>query len=217
MAKTKEKSTKTFGFELPEAFSNIVPNRHLLHLNVLRQLSNSRAGTACVKTRSEVRGGGAKPWKQKGTGRARAGSIRSPLWVGGGVMHGPKPRDYETNIPKKARNIAFAQSIVSRQESLIKVKSLPALKEIKTKEALKFITELGVENSSILVIGSEGEANFNNFKRSLKNVKSVFVTSSDLVGVYEILKYNYIVITEAALSEIEKRLSPSIKKKKGAA
>src|SRR6478609_424255 len=101
-----EVSTEVFGIE---------PNIHVLHQAVRRELANGRAGTACTKTRGEVRGGGKKPWKQKGTGRARAGSIRSPLWVGGGVTFGPKPRDYSFNLPRKVRVLAIRSSLSAAQ------------------------------------------------------------------------------------------------------
>ena len=116
--------------KLPAVFSGIEPNSHLLHLSVLRQLSNQRAGTACTKTRSEVRGGGKKPWKQKGTGRARAGSIRSPLWVGGGITHGPKPRSFRLELTKKARNLAIAQAIVAKADQINTLKSLKAARSV---------------------------------------------------------------------------------------
>src|SRR3989338_8688057 len=115
---TQHSSEKSSNFKLPELFSGLKPNKHLLHLSVLRQLNNQRAGTASTKTKAEVRGGGKKPWKQKGTGRARAGSIRSPLWVGGGITFGPKPRSYKSSLPKKARNIAIAQALVAKAKDI---------------------------------------------------------------------------------------------------
>lgn len=131
---TQNISEPSGDFKLPDLFKNLKSNTHLLHLTVLRQLTNQRAGTASTKTRSEVRGGGKKPWKQKGTGRARVGSIRSPLWVGGGITFGPKPRSFKIQLPKKARNLAIAQAIAVKAGDLILVKSLPTLNNPKTKE-----------------------------------------------------------------------------------
>ena len=139
---------------LPEIFSDqkLKPNVHLLHLAVLRQLSNQRRGTACAKTRAEVRGGGAKPWTQKGTGRARVGSIRSPLWEGGGVSHGPKPRSYKLKLPKKARNLAIAQAIVAKQEQIIISEKWPEAQNGKTKNFVSAISSLGLNERPLLVV-----------------------------------------------------------------
>ena len=111
----------------------VEPNLHVMHLALRRQLNNARQGSACAKTRAEVSGGGKKPWKQKGTGRARAGSLRSPLFAGGGVIFGPKPRSYEINMPQKARKLALKSALSAREEQLVIVKDFSAITEPKTK------------------------------------------------------------------------------------
>ena len=117
---------------LDDSVFGVEPNLHVMHLALRRQLNNARQGSACTKTRSEVRGGGRKPWKQKGTGRARAGSIRSPLFAGGGVVFGPKPRDYGFAIPQKARKLALKSALSARSEKLVVVKDFSEIKEPKT-------------------------------------------------------------------------------------
>ena len=198
--------------KLPAVFSGIEPNSHLLHLSVLRQLSNQRAGTACTKTRSEVRGGGKKPWKQKGTGRARAGSIRSPLWVGGGITHGPKPRSFRLELTKKARNLAIAQAIVAKADQINTLKSIPEIKDSKTKNFILAMKSMGFENKPALLIASPKEQNFNQAKLASRNIPGVMVESCDFVGVTEIIKANSIAITEVAFKEFEKRFSKIRKK-----
>ena len=204
---------KNNGFKLPEVFSNLKPNVHLLHLSLLRQLNNKRRGTASTKTRAEVRGGGKKPWQQKGTGRARAGSIRSPLWVGGGITFGPKPRSYKSDIPQKARNLAIAQAIALRESDLVLLKNLPELKEPKTKEFLANVKSLGLTKNPLLLVCSANEANYSNIKKSANNLPDVLVIDEKYIGVFEILKANTIAITESALSELEKRFTNLLKKK----
>ena len=118
---------------LDENVFGVEPNMHVMHLALRRQLNNGRQGTACAKTRAEVSGGGKKPWKQKGTGRARAGSLRSPLFRGGGVIFGPKPRSYETALPQKARKLALRSALSARESQLVIVKDFSAISEPKTK------------------------------------------------------------------------------------
>src|SRR5579883_954888 len=151
--------------ELAEDVFGVKPNLHLLHQALHRQLTNARAGCASTKTRAEVRGGGRKPWRQKGTGRARAGSIRSPLWNGGGVIFGPKPRDYSVNLPRKARQAALVSALSARAEQLVIVKDFDQLffsapkakpeKEIeqpRTKQFVAAIKELGLTGKEILLL-----------------------------------------------------------------
>ena len=129
-AKTQEKEIlstsgeKLGAISLNESVFGVEPNLHVMHLALRRQLNNARQGSACAKTRAEVRGGGRKPWKQKGTGRARAGSLRSPLFAGGGVSFGPKPRDYSFSMPQKARQLALKSALSARNEQLVVVKDL---------------------------------------------------------------------------------------------
>ena len=201
--------------KLPELFLNLKPNIHLLHLSVLRQLSNQRAGTASTKTKGEVRGGGKKPWKQKGTGRARAGSIRSPLWVGGGISFGPKPRSFKFNIPAKARNLAIAQAIALKRDVVQVLKDLPEVKDAKTKNFLSAIKSFGTVNYPLLIIASENEPYFSEVQRASGNLPNVALKAQNYVGVHEIIKANTIIISQNALSELEKRFSKIITKKKG--
>ena len=122
----------------------VEPNIHVMHLALKRQLNNARQGSANSKTRAEVSGGGRKPWKQKGTGRARAGSIRSPLFAGGGVSFGPKPRDYATNLPQKARKLALKSALSAKLEAVTVVKDLSELTEPKTKAMAKILSDIKV-------------------------------------------------------------------------
>ena len=211
---TQHTDDKSKEFKLPEVFSKLTPNIHLLHLSVLRELNNKRAGTASTKTRSEVRGGGKKPWKQKGTGRARAGSIRSPLWVGGGIAFGPKPRSYESKIPQKARSLAIAQAIASRNDDIVLIKKLPDLKEGKTKELLTNLESQGLTQVPLLLICHSDEAHYAEVNRASKNLPYVMLQDEKYVGVFEILKAKTIVITEKALSMLENRFA-NLSKKKG--
>ena len=199
---------------LLSTLTNLKPNKHLLHLAVLREQSNKRAGTASTKTKAEVRGGGKKPWKQKGTGRARAGSIRSPLWVGGGIIFGPKPRSYEMNLPKKARNLAIAQAIASKADSVVVLNSLPKLKEVKTKNLVSEMKSLGLVKEPVLMIAAQDETGFKDIRRASNNLPNVLLKNEQHVGVFEILKANTVVITKDALSEFERRFSDFLKKTK---
>ncbi len=216
MAKSSTQSSneKSSNHELPDAFLGLKPNSHLLHLSVLRQLSNQRAGTASTKTKGEVRGGGKKPWKQKGTGRARAGSIRSPLWVGGGITFGPKPRSFKFDIPKKARNLAIAQAIVAKSDSLSVLKGLPEIKDSKTKNFLSAINSLSLKDTPMLIIASSSEQHFNETIRASRNIPGIVVKSINFVGVWDIMKAKTLAITEKALSEFEKRIPELSKNKK---
>ena len=193
--------------QLPELFSSLQPNVHLLHLSVLRQLSNQRTGTASTKTKSEIRGGGAKPWKQKGTGRARAGSTRSPLWVGGGVAFGPKPRSYKINLSKKARNLAIAQAIASRSNEIIILKDLPAISGFKTKNLLKELKALNITDFPVLLVASSEDVNFNEVNRASHNLSDVCFKDASQLGVFDILRAQKLIFTESALNLLEKRFS----------
>ena len=200
---------------LLSGFNNLklTPNKHLLHLAVLREQSNKRAGTASTKTKSEVRGGGKKQWKEKGTGRARAGSIRSPLWVGGGISFGPKPRSYKSDLPKKAKNLAILQAIATKGESLIVLKKLPEIKDSKTKNFVIAMKTFGAVVEPVLLVCDSKEPHFNEVKRSSNNLKNVTVLEQSFMNVYEILKSNTLIITEKALEELKKRLSKHLKEK----
>ena len=176
-------------------------NKHVVHQIVKRYLAGKRRGTASTKNRSEVSGGGRKPWKQKGTGRARAGSIRSPLWVGGGVIFGPENRDYSFPIPKKMRLVAL-KSILSdkaKSNNIIILDNLE-LKEGKTKEIVKIFNNLNLDSNKILiVIDKEDEL----VKRAVSNLEGVMVITANKINTYELINYRKIVITKDALKVIE--------------
>ena len=210
---TQNINDKNLDSKLPEIFKGLEPNVHLLHLAVLRQLNNKRAGTASTKTKAEVRGGGKKPWKQKGTGRARAGSIRSPLWVGGGITFGPKPRSYKSSLPKKARNIAIAQAFSTKAKDIVQVKKLPELKAIKTKDFLKEVKSVGNIKIPVLYIADLKEPGFKNAQLASGNLKEVILIDQQFVGAYDLLKAGTVIITETAIKQLEDRLSRVVKKR----
>ena len=176
---------------------------HLLHQTVLMQLANRRAGTAATKSKGWVRGGGKKPWRQKGTGRARAGSIRSPLWVGGGTIFGPQPRDYSFRMPRKARKEALlsALSLKNRDGKIIVVDKLD-LEEAKTKLMAKALGELKV-TSALIVISQPDEK----IERSSRNIPAVKVLRVEGLNVYDLVRYEHLILTEGALKLLEERLA----------
>ncbi len=174
---------------------------HLFYDVIRMQLANKRSGTASTKTRSEVRGGGRKPWRQKGTGRARAGTIRSPLWRGGGTVFGPKPRDYSISVPKKIKRKALcsALSMKMKQDKLVILDKLE-LQEIKTKSFMLILHTLGTKNA--LFIDEENT----NLKLSARNVPGVKVLSPQGLNLYDILHYEDLFITQRCLETISRRL-----------
>lgn len=182
------------------------PNVHVMHLALRRQLSNARSGTACTKTRSEVRGGGKKPWKQKGTGRARAGSLRSPLFAGGGVIFGPKPRDYSFSMPTKARRLALRSALSSRTESMKVIKDFSAISVPKTKEIVKIINSMNI-SGKILIVADVSTVENQHLKLSARNVPSVKLIIPSNINVKDILEADNIVITQSAINEITERLT----------
>ncbi|WP_019508889.1 50S ribosomal protein L4 [Pleurocapsa sp. PCC 7319] len=175
---------------------------HIVHRALVRQLNNSRQGTASTKTRSEVRGGGRKPWRQKGTGRARAGSIRSPLWRGGGVIFGPKPRDYSTKMNRKERRLALRTAFSSRVEDMIVVENFGAeLERPKTKEVIAALERWGVAaDEKVLLILKEVSENVNLSTRNIAKVKLIKATN---LNVADVLHANKIVVSKDALSQIQ--------------
>jgi large subunit ribosomal protein L4 len=175
---------------------------HILHRAVVRQMTNARQGTASTKTRSEVRGGGRKPWRQKGTGRARAGSIRSPLWRGGGVIFGPKPRDFNLKLNRKERRLALRTALVSRAEDLIVVEEFSAeLQQPKTKELLAALARWGAapENKILLILAEIAE----NIYLSGRNIENLKLMPADQLNVYDLLHADKIVTTASALEKIQ--------------
>ncbi|HEX4990929.1 MAG TPA: 50S ribosomal protein L4, partial [Candidatus Binatia bacterium] len=173
------------------------------HQMVVMQLNNRRAGTAATKSKGLVRGGGKKPWRQKGTGRARAGSIRSPLWVGGGTIFGPQPRDYSFRMPRKARKEALlsALSLKNRDGKIIVVDKLE-LEEAKTKLMVKALAQLKV--TSALIVISRPDATI---ERSSHNIPAVKVLRVEGLNVYDLVRYEHLILTEGALKLLEERLA----------
>ncbi|MCT7985758.1 50S ribosomal protein L4 [Laspinema sp. A4] len=175
---------------------------HIVHRAVTRQLTQARQGTASTKTRAEVRGGGRKPWRQKGTGRARAGSIRSPLWRGGGVIFGPKPRDYEVKMNRKERRLALRTALISRSQDLIVVEEFAdKLPRPKTKDLLSAIARWGVEpDSKVLLIVDQRDDNVYLSARNVENIKLIAVNQ---LNVYDLVAADKIITTAAALAKVQ--------------
>jgi len=176
--------------------------QHIVHRALIRQLTNSRQGTASTKTRAEVRGGGRKPWRQKGTGRARAGSNRSPLWRGGGVIFGPKPRDFNLKMNRKERRLALRTALFSRVEDLRVVEEFAAqLARPKTKEIVAALSRWGIEiGSKVLMILDEPAENI---VLSVRNIENVKLISATQLNVYDLLHADVIVTTAASLAKIQ--------------
>ncbi|MCX4326176.1 MAG: 50S ribosomal protein L4 [Lachnospiraceae bacterium] len=175
-------------------------NEHLMHMAVVLQLANRRQGTQKAKTRSEVRGGGKKPWKQKGTGHARQGSIRAPQWKGGGVVFAPVPRDYSFKMNKKEKAGAMKSALTSRvnEEKFLVLDSLK-FDEIKTKQMVKVLDALKV-NKALVILDGEDNANVALSARNIANIKAI---TANTINVYDILKYETVIITKSAVSKIE--------------
>ena len=191
---------------LDEKVFGVEPNLHVMHLALRRQLNNGRAGTACTKTRAEVSGGGKKPWKQKGTGRARAGSLRSPLFAGGGVIFGPKPRDYSFAMPQKARRLALKSALSARIENTVLVKDFSEINEPKTKLMAETLKALKVEGK-ILIIADVKAAENAYLELSARNLPNVRIILPSNLNVKDLLEADNVIITEAAINEITERLS----------
>lgn len=189
---------------LNESIFSVEPNLHVMHLALRRQLNNARQGSASAKTRAEVSGGGRKPWKQKGTGRARAGSIRSPLFAGGGVSFGPKPRDYSFSIPQKARKLALKSALSSIKE-LIVVKDFSEITEPKTKLMIKSLSSLKV-TGKVLIIADTKAAENKYLELAARNIPSVKLILPTNLNVKDLLEADFVVMTEASVNEITERL-----------
>ena len=185
--------------ELNDAVFGVEINEHLVHLAVVRQLANNRQGTQKAKTRSEVSGGGRKPWRQKGTGHARQGSIRAPQWTGGGVVFAPVPRDYEVKMNKKERRAALKSALTSKVQDnkLVVVDSL-TLAEAKTKEMQKVLTNLKAEKALIVTAGDD-----QNVVLSARNIADVQTATVNTINVYDVMKHNTVVVTKDAVASIE--------------
>ena len=186
--------------ELNEAIFGIEPNEAVVHSVLVNFLANQRQGTQSTKTRSEVRGGGRKPWRQKGTGRARQGSIRAPQWIKGGIALGPKPRSYYYTVNRKERQLAVKSVLSSKvlENQLVVVDSLD-MKEIKTKEMVKVLNNLKVEGKTLMLLAEKNE----NVQKSARNIEGVKTTLVNTINVYDLLKYKNLVITLDTVKKLE--------------
>ena len=189
--------------ELNDSVFGIEPNEHVMYQAVVMQQASLRQGTHAVKNRSAVRGGGIKPWRQKGTGRARQGSIRSPQWVGGGVVFGPTPRSYSFKLPKKVRRLAIKSALSSKvkDNEVIIVDEL-AFDAPKTKEFVNVLNNLSVNEKALVVIDEPHEAT----ALSARNIPTVKLVSADQVTVLDVINYNKLIMTKAAAQKLEEVL-----------
>ena len=190
----------------PEVFE-VEVQPELLHLVVRAQLAAKRAGTHSVKTRAFVRGGGRKPWRQKGTGRARAGSTRSPLWRGGAVVHGPQPRDYSFKVNRKVRQLALRMALSAKvgEDQLVLVDGI-SLPEIKTKHMIKIVSDFGWRKALIVLCDSD-----NNLELSARNIPGIKVVRQDMLNVYDVLLHEHVVMLQDAALKVQERLGHGIR------
>ncbi|MCY0876116.1 MAG: 50S ribosomal protein L4 [Firmicutes bacterium] len=190
--------------ELSDAVWNATVHTASMFDVIQSQLASRRAGTHKVKGRSEVRGGGRKPWKQKGTGRARQGSIRSPQWVGGGVVHGPTPRSYAYQLPKKVRRLALRSALTSKvQEGTIVVLDNLSTPDVKTKHMVQALKALGIQKKALLVDADKDQ----NVYLSLRNLQGVTYSAADSLNVYDLVTCDRLVITTAGVARVEEVFS----------
>ena len=186
--------------DLKEEIFGIKPNEAVVHSVLVNYLANQRQGTQSTKTRSEVRGGGRKPWRQKGTGRARQGSIRAPQWIKGGIALGPKPRSYYYTVNKKERRLAVKSVLSSKVlENELTVVDTLDIKEIKTKEMVKVLNNLKVEGKTLVMLPEKNE----NVQKSARNIEGVKTTLVNTINVYDLLKYKNLVITLDTVKKLE--------------
>ena len=185
--------------ELNDAVFGVEINEHLVHLAVVRQLANNRQGTQKAKTRSEVSGGGRKPWRQKATGHARQASIRAPQWTGGGVVFAPVPRDYEVKMNKKERRAALKSALTSKvQENKLVVVDSLTLAEAKTKEMQKVLTNLKADKALVVTADDDQKVVL-----SARNIADVQTATVNTINVYDVMKHNTVVVTKDAVASIE--------------
>jgi large subunit ribosomal protein L4 len=199
VAMVDQNNKKVQDVELPELFSTEV-RPHLMHAAVVNQLANRRAGTAATKNKALVSGGGVKPFKQKGTGRARAGSNRSPLWRHGGTCFGPMPRNYSYALPKKAKRAALIDALASKvnENRLVLIDTLE-IAEPKTALISTMLDTLGVQENALILITAENK----NLTLAARNIQSVKVLRMDNINIYDVLKYRYLITTQAALNSLQ--------------
>jgi len=191
---------KVSDIELNDSVFGIEPNEKIVHMALVNYLANQRQGTANTKTRAEVSGGGRKPWRQKGTGRARQGSIRSPQWFKGGIALGPKPRDYRYTINKKERRLAIKSVLSSKvlENNLVIVDKFD-FSEIKTKNMVSALSNLKVEGKTLIVLPEKNE----NVQKSARNIEGTKTSLVNTINVYDLLKYNKLVLTVDAVKSLE--------------
>ena len=191
---------KVSDVELKEEIFGIEPNEAIIHSVLVNYLANQRQGTQSTKTRAEVRGGGRKPWRQKGTGRARQGSIRAPQWIKGGIALGPKPRSYKYTVNKKERQLAVKSMLSMKvlEQSLVVVDKL-AFEEIKTKNMVSALKNLKVTGKTLVMLSEKNE----NVQKSSRNIEGVKTTLVNTINVYDLLKYNNLVVTLDTVKKLE--------------
>ena len=194
------KGKKVSTVELKEEIFGIEPNEAVVHSVLVNYLANQIQGTQSTKTRAEVRGGGRKPWRQKGTGRARQGSIRAPQWIHGGIALGPKPRSYSYKVNKKERALAVKSVLSSKvlENELVVVDNL-SLKEIKTKQMAECLNNLKVTGKTLILLPEKNE----NVQKSARNIEGVKTTLVNTINVYDLLKYNKLVLTLDTVKKLE--------------
>ncbi len=186
-------------FQLNEGIFGVEVNQYAMHQVVVALLANKRQGTQSAKTRAEVRGGGIKPWRQKGTGRARQGSIRAPQWIKGGIVFAPKPRDYRVSVPKSMRRVALKSALTSKVQAgeMIVMEDL-AFEAIKTKQVAEMLKTLGY-NKTLIVTAESNEVAY----KSARNIAGVSVIPANNINVYDLLKFEKVIMTKDAVSKIE--------------
>ncbi len=186
--------------ELKEDIFGIIPNEELVHSVIVNYLANQRQGTQSTKTRAEVRGGGKKPWRQKGTGRARQGSIRAPHWVGGGIALGPKPRSYSYKLNKKERRLAIKSCLSSKViENELTVVDKFEFNAIKTKEVAKMLNNLKLEGKTLILLPEKNEI----IQKSARNIKGVKTLSVNTINAYDLVNYKNLVVTLDTVKRLE--------------
>ncbi len=186
--------------ELKDEIFGINPNENIVHSVLVNYLANQRQGTQSTKTRSEVTGGGRKPWKQKGTGRARQGSIRAPQWIKGGIALGPKPRSYTFRVNKKEKRLAIKSVLSSKvsENKLVVIDKLP-FKEIKTKQMVKVLENNKIEGKALIMLPEKNET----VQKSARNIEGVKTTLVNTINVYDLLKYSKLVVTLDTVKKLE--------------
>ena len=191
---------KVSDVELKDEIFGIEPNKTIVHSVLVNYLANQRQGTASTKTRSEVHGGGRKPWRQKGTGRARQGSIRATQWIKGGIALGPKPRSFTYRINKKEKQLAIKSMLSTKvlEEALVVVDNMD-LKEIKTKNMVNALNNLKVSGKTLIMLPEKNE----NIQKSARNIEGIKTTLVNTINVYDLLKYNNLVITLDTIKKLE--------------